>query len=141
MENCKASNIAENLFYKSYWKYGNSSLIKKHLYKGLSINSCSVNVSAIKNALSKHQQICSKIPTISAVHVFNPELHPQFHFLRFFLYIWNTFFKKRFLFLLFIFFDCNVSSKDLLSLFLFVSSKNQTPCTFSYKLITFNSNC
>ena len=38
------------------------------------------------------------------------------------------------------FFDSNVSSKNLLSLFLFVSSKNQTPCTFSYKLITFNSN-
>ena len=39
-------------------------------------------------------------------------------------------------FLLFFFFDCNVSSKNLLSQFLFVSSKNQTPCTFFYKLIT-----
>ena len=32
------------------------------------------------------------------------------------------------------FFDCNVSSKNLLS-----SSKNQTTRTFSYKLIIFNS--
>ena len=48
---------------------------KKRLYKGLSINSCSVDVSAIKNTSSK-QQIRSKIPTVSAVQVFSTELHP-----------------------------------------------------------------
>ena len=37
-------------------------------------NSCSVDVSVIKNTSSK--QIRSKIPTISAVQVFNTELHP-----------------------------------------------------------------
>ena len=52
MENCKADNIAEKLF-RSYWKQGKSSLCKK-CYKGLSINSCFVDVNAIKNALLKH---------------------------------------------------------------------------------------
>ena len=82
METCKADNIAEKLF-RSYWKQGKSSLYKK-CYKSLSINSCSVDVSAIKNDLLK-QQIYSKIPTVGAVQFFNLELHPQFHFLRFFL--------------------------------------------------------
>ena len=50
MENCKADNIAEE-FLRSYWKWGKSSLCKKHLYQGLSINSYSVDLSAIKNAL------------------------------------------------------------------------------------------
>ena len=31
MENCKADNIAEKLF-RSYWKWGNLSLCKKHLH-------------------------------------------------------------------------------------------------------------
>ena len=44
-------------------------------YIGLSINSCCVDVSAIKNALLK-QQIYSKIPTVGAGQVFNLELHP-----------------------------------------------------------------
>ena len=83
MENCKADNIAEKLF-RSYWKQGKSSLCKK-CYKGLSINSCFVDVNAIKNALLKHQQIYSKIPTVGAVQVLRLELHPWFHFLRFFL--------------------------------------------------------
>ena len=83
MENCKADNIAEKLF-RSYWKQGKSSLCKK-CYKGLSINSCFVDVNAIKNALLKHQQIYSKIPTLGAVQVLRLELHPWFHFLRFFL--------------------------------------------------------
>ena len=47
----------------------------KGLYKGLSINSCSMDVSAIKNTLSK-QKIRSKIPTISAVQDFSTERHP-----------------------------------------------------------------
>ena len=62
MENCKADNIPEKLF-RSYWKQGKLSLCKKHLYQGLSINSCSVNVT-IENALLK-QQIYSKIPRSS----------------------------------------------------------------------------
>ena len=41
------------------------SLCKKRLYKGLSINSCSVDVKAIKNT-SSIQQIRSKIPATSA---------------------------------------------------------------------------
>ena len=82
MVNCKADNIAQKLS-RSYWKQGKSLLCKK-CYKGLSINSCSVDVSAIKNALLKHYQIYSKIPTVGAAQVFSLELHPQFHFLRFF---------------------------------------------------------
>ena len=134
MANCKADNIAEKLF-RSQWKQGELSLCKK-CYKGLSINSCSVDVSAIKNALLKHYQIYSKIPTVGAVQVLRLELHPWFHFLRFFLSGTPIFRKTQSLF----FFYCNVSSKNLLSLFLFVSSKNQTPCTFFCKLITFSSN-
>ena len=84
METCKADNIAEKLF-RSYWKQGKSSLCKKHLYQGLSINSYSVDVNAIKNALLKHQQIYSKIPRVGAVQVFTLELHQQFHFLGRFL--------------------------------------------------------
>ena len=52
MKNCKTDNIAEKLF-RSYRKYGKSSLCKK-CYKGLTVNSCSVDVSAIKNDLLKH---------------------------------------------------------------------------------------
>ena len=84
MENCKANNIAEKLF-RSLWKQGKLPLCKKHFYQGLSINSCSVDVRAIKNALLKHQQIYSKILTVGAVQVFSLELHPQFHFVGFFL--------------------------------------------------------
>ena len=71
----KPITIAENVFYTSYWKKGKWSLCKKRLYKDLSTNSCSVDVSAIKNTSSK-QQICSQIPTISGVQVFSTELHP-----------------------------------------------------------------
>ena len=39
--------------------------------------------------------------------------------------------------MLFIFFDCNVSSKNLLSFFI---QKMRRPVLFSCKLITFNSN-
>ena len=74
MENCKADKIAEKLF-RSYWKQGKSSLCKK-CYKGPSKNSCFVDVSAIKNALLKHYQIYSKIPTVGAAQVFSLELHP-----------------------------------------------------------------
>ena len=57
------------------------SLYKKRLYQGLSINSYSVDVRAIKNASMKHWQIYSKIPTVGAVQVFTLEVH----FLGFFL--------------------------------------------------------
>ena len=36
MENCKADNIAEKLF-RTYWKWRNLSLCKKHLYWGQNI--------------------------------------------------------------------------------------------------------
>ena len=136
MVNCKADNIAQKLS-RSYWKQGKSLLCKK-CYKGLSINSCSVDVSAIKNALLKHYQIYSKIPTVGAAQVFSLELHPQFHFLRFFC--WKHLFSgtpESIFFSFFFFFDCNVSSKNLLSLFL---QKFRRSVLFSCKLITFNSN-
>ena len=53
MENCTADIIADKLF-RGYWNYGKLPLCKKHSCEGLSINSCSVDVSAIKNALLKH---------------------------------------------------------------------------------------
>ena len=74
MENYKADNIAEKLF-RYYWKKGKLSLCKNHLYRGLYINSCSVDVSAIKNALLKYLQIYSKIPSVCPVQVFSLEIH------------------------------------------------------------------
>ena len=73
MENCKADNIAEKRF-RSYWKKSKLSLCKKHLYQGLYINSCSVDVSAIKNVLLKHLQIYSKprnSPLVSFSRIFS----------------------------------------------------------------------
>ena len=63
MENCTADIIADKHF-RGYWNYGKLSLCKNHSCEGLSINSCSVDVSAIKNALLK-QRIYSKIPRSS----------------------------------------------------------------------------
>ena len=120
MENCKADKIAERLF-RSYWKQGKLSLCKKHLYRGLYIKSCSVDVSAIKRIQAnicniKHLQIYSKIHTPGAVQVFSLEIHPQFHLLGFFLL--GTYFQEhlRVLLILFFFFwlQCVI-----LSLFLF----------------------
>ena len=76
MDNCKADNIAGKRF-RSYWKWVKLSLCQKHLYLilKLSINSCYVDVSVIKNASLKHQQIYSKIPAVGGVQVFNLELH------------------------------------------------------------------
>ena len=62
MENCKADNIAEKFFTEVT---GN---------KGLSVNSCFVDVGAIRNTSLK--QVRSKIPTASAVEVVSTELHP-----------------------------------------------------------------
>ena len=84
MENCKADNTAEKRF-RSYQKQGQLSLGKKHLYQGLSISSCSVDVSTIKNALLK-LQIHSKIPTVGAVPVFSLELFRSFIFYKFFYF-------------------------------------------------------
>ena len=84
MENCKADITAEKRF-RSYQKQGQLSLGKKHLYQGLSISSCSVDVSTIKNALLK-PQIHSKIPTVGAVPVFSLELFRSFIFYKFFYF-------------------------------------------------------
>ena len=59
--------------------------------------------------------------------------------------IWNTYFQEhlRVFFIHFFFlslFQTAMCQAKIYSLFLFVASKNQTPCTFSYKLFTFNSN-
>ena len=126
MENCKADNITEKLF-RSYWKQGKLSLYKKHLYRGLYINSCSLDVSAIKNALLKHLQIYSKILTVGAVQVFSLEIHLQFHFLGFFFQEQlfsgtheNVFYS--------FFFYCNVSYSLCFYLFL---QKIRRPVLFS----------
>ena len=73
MENCKADNTAEKFFTQVTGNRESDYLFKKGLYKGLSINSCSLNVSAIKITLSK-QQFRSKISTISVAQVFSTEL-------------------------------------------------------------------
>ena len=39
------------------------------------MNRFSLDVNAIKNALLKHLQIYSRIPTVGAVHVFSLEIH------------------------------------------------------------------
>ena len=95
-----------------------------------------MNVSAFKNISSK-QQIRSKTPTTSVVQTFSTELHLQFHFQGFFLSTRSTWECYSFFIYLFIyFFDWNVSSKNLVSLFI---QKIRRPVLFSCKLITFNS--
>ena len=82
-----------NFFHRSYWKQGKWSLSKKHLYKGFSKNSCSIDLNDIKNALLKHQQIGSKIPTINSVaglHLPGTYFTGSFIFQNLFLYIGNT---------------------------------------------------
>ena len=78
-----------------------------------------MDLSHIKNALLKHQQICSKILTISAVQVFSPELiSPVVSFLGFFIYIRNTYFQEHLrVFVIHVFYS-NVSSDNLISFFL-----------------------
>ena len=49
MENCKADNISENRFLDKLLEI--AQVIMKHLYKGLSKNSCSVDLIDIKNTL------------------------------------------------------------------------------------------
>ena len=124
MENCKADKIAERLF-RSYWKQGKLSLCKKHLYRGLYIKSCSVDVSAIKRIQAnicniKHLQIYSKIHTAGAVQVFSLEIHPQFHLLGFFLL--GTYFQEhlRVLLILFFFFLAAMCHTLFVSVFLFL---------------------
>ena len=54
-----------------------------------------MDLTDIKNALLKHQQICSKILTISAVQVFSPErISPVVSFLGFFIHIRSTYFHE-----------------------------------------------
>ena len=131
MKNCKADNIAEKLS-KSYLKQGKSSLCKK-CYEGLTKNSRSVDVNAFKNALLRHQDIYQKISTVGAVQVFSLELHPSFHFLRYFLLGTPIFRNTRecaFVFALY-FFDCNVSSKIYSLCFYSFLPKVRRPVLFS----------
>ena len=115
-------------------------LRRKHLYKGLAMNNCSVDVSAIKNIQNQQkylkQQIRLKIPTISALQVFSLELHPQFHSPGSFLYSRNTQFQNH-LRVLFKFFFLAAMIQEIT---LFCFFKNKIPSTFFLQLITFNSN-
>ena len=106
----------EKLFLQKLLEKGKWSLCKKHLYKGLSKSSCFVNLSEIKNTLLKHQ-ICWKISAKSAGLKRETYFTNSYIFLNFF-YIRNTNFQEHREFFLFIFFFWNVSSNNLLSLFL-----------------------
>ena len=136
MENCKADNIAEKLL-RRYWEQGKLSLCKKHLYRGLYINSCSVDVSAIKRIqanICKHQTFANLFEnTYSRCGAgLQPGNSPVVSFTRIFS-IRNLFSgtpESAFNCLFFFWLQCVI-----LSLFLFVSSKNQTFCTFFYQLI------
>ena len=115
------------------WKIIKPIILKRNflevtgnLYWGLYIYSCSLDVSAIKNALLKHFQIYSRIPIVGTVQVFSLEIYPQFHFLGFFLLgtpestLWECF--------LFFFFYRNVSYSLCFYLFL---QKLRQPVLFS----------
>ena len=107
----------EKLFLQKLLEKGKWSLCKKHLYKGLSKSSCFVNLNEIKNTLLKHQ-ICWKISAKSAGLKRETYFTNSYIFLNFF-YIRNTNFQEHREFFLFIFFFFwNVSSNNLLSLFL-----------------------
>ena len=56
--------------------------------------------------------------------------HLQFHFLGFFLYIRNTNLQEHLRVFVIYFFYCNVSSKNLLSLFLYFFKKSDAPYLF-----------
>ena len=103
------------------------------LYKSLSKNSYSVDLSDIKNTSLKHYQILSKIPTKStAQNLF----HSQFHFLGFFLYIRNTYLQENRDFLLLVSFQLQCVKQELslfVSLFL---QKIRYLVLVSYKLGT-----
>ena len=73
-EYCRAEKWLRKSFQRSYWKQTNWSLCQKHLLKGHSKNNCFADLSDIENTLLKNQQNCQKIPTISAVEVFNLQL-------------------------------------------------------------------
>ena len=115
---------------------GKLSLRKKHLYRGLYINSCSVDVSAIKRIqanICKHQTFANLFEnTYSRCGAgLQPGNSPVVSFTRIFS-IRNLFsgtpespFNS-----FFFFFGCNVSYS--LCFCFFVSSKNQTVCTFFY---------
>ena len=78
-----------------------------------------MDLTDIKNALLKHQQICSKILTISTVQVFSPELiSPVVSFIGFFIHIRNTYFHEHLRVFVIHFFYRNVSSENFLSFFL-----------------------
>ena len=88
-------------------------------------NSCSVDVRAINNALLKHQQIYSKIPTVGTVQVFTLELpSPVVSFSRIFS-IKNTHIQEH-LSVFYSFFGCSYS----LCFYLFLQ-KIRRPLLFS----------
>ena len=53
-EYCGAENMVEKTFLEKLWKQGMWSLCKNHLFKGLSKNSCSVNLNDTENTLLNH---------------------------------------------------------------------------------------
>ena len=85
-----------------------------------------MDFSDIKNILLK-KQICLKISAISEVYVFSQKLfHPQFHFSRIFSIHQEHLFSgtPKSVCCCCFFFDCNLSNKNLLSLFLYFFKKS-----------------
>ena len=82
------------------------------------MNTCSLDVSAIKNPLLKQLQIYSKIPTVGGVQVFSLEIHPWFHFLGFSRIIRNTYFQEH----LRVFFILFLTAKNYVSICFFKKS-------------------
>ena len=96
----------------------------------------------IKNALPK-QQICLKIPAISAVQVFSSEIiSPVAPFLGFFIYIRSSYFQEHmsvcYSFFFFFLLQC-VKQEFPVFIFLFLQ-KIRHPVLAFYKQVTFNSN-
>ena len=111
---------------------GKLSLCKKLLYRCLYMNTCSLDVSAIKNPLLKQLQIYSKIATVGGVQVFSLEIHPWFHFLGFSRIIRNTYFQEHLRVFFIFFFDRNISYSLCFYLFL---QKNRRPVFFSSSVL------
>ena len=127
MENCKANNVTDNFFYRSYWKQNKWSLCKKLLYKGLSINSYSMDVitihqkqfiESLTNSYGSGLQHGTS-PVVSFSRIFSKHLEHLKMFFLFFLF-WLQFVKQEF------------------TLFVSMFLKNlRDPVLFSWKQITF----
>ena len=130
-------------FQRNYWKQGKRSLCQKHLFKGLSQSSYSMDFS-IENIFLK-QQNCLKIPAIIAGGGEGGlVVHPVIYFTHslisqvFFYKLATLIFRATIECVLFIFFlDCYMSNKNLPFCF-FVFSKNQTSCTSLFQTGTWN---